>query len=327
LGSNFSVLLGDLAIGAALGGAMTCFHPLEVFQQVETGKVFFHEVADCRPMRLPCGKCIGCRSDRCSEWTVRCYCERVLHWAACVFTLTYDDEHLPFDGGLHYSHVQGFFRDLRKFLRDRAFFIGPLQPKDWPVFRFFMCGEYGSNFGRPHYHVVCFGQDFAFDRKPWGARSFTSETLTRLWSRGFVTIDDACVQSTGMMAYVAGHVVKKLGAKREYVTVDPETGECFSVAPEFIRMSLKPGIGAGFLDRYFGDVFPRDFVRVDGRKHKVPRAFNKLLKVRDGFLLDELQEKRIKRAELRAADCTPERLAVREQIRIAYLKHYSNYKL
>ena len=34
--------------------------------------------------------------------------------------------------------------------------------------RFYMCGEYGENFGRPHYHAILFNVDFL--TKPFGVR-------------------------------------------------------------------------------------------------------------------------------------------------------------
>lgn len=69
------------------------------------------------------------------------------HDFSCFVTLTYDDEHMPYGGDLHYRHFQLFLKKLRKRLGR-------------PV-RYFMCGEYGDRLGRPHYHAILIGVEVA----------------------------------------------------------------------------------------------------------------------------------------------------------------------
>ena len=45
-------------------------------------------------------------------------------------------------------------------------------------------------------------------------------------------------------------------AAAHYSSLDPLTGELFSLLPEFNRMSLKPGIGARWFDKFKSDVYP-----------------------------------------------------------------------
>ena len=49
------------------------------------------------------------------------------------------------------SDVQKFLKRFRQIPRDYGF---PL-----PDFKYFFCAEYGSKFGRPHYHGLLFGVD------------------------------------------------------------------------------------------------------------------------------------------------------------------------
>ena len=94
---------------------------------------------------LPCGQCHGCRLERSRQWAVRCLHESTLHAQNCFITLTYDDANLPTNGSLYYPDFQKFVRSLR----DAGY-----------IFRYYMAGEYGSNFDRPHYHSILFGMHF-----------------------------------------------------------------------------------------------------------------------------------------------------------------------
>ena len=44
---------------------------------------------------LPCGHCLGCRSDQARMWSNRLLMESFYHDSAYFVTLTYDDLHLP----------------------------------------------------------------------------------------------------------------------------------------------------------------------------------------------------------------------------------------
>lgn len=79
-------------------------------------------------------------------------------------------------------------------------------------------------------------------------------------------------------SYVAGYVRKKVRQADDpehYTRVDPETGELVSLHCEFARMSRRPAIGLTWLKRYWADVYPRDYVVIDGVRSKPPRAYDK----------------------------------------------------
>ena len=125
-----------------------------------------------------------------------------------------------------------------------------------------MCGEYGEDFSRPHYHALLFNCFFP-DRKKHstgdsGSVIYTSEALAKLWPFGFSSIGDVTFESA---AYCSRYIMKKVTgdlAESHYETVDLSTGEVSARVPEFNRMSLKPGIGAEWIKRYNKDVYPRD---------------------------------------------------------------------
>ena len=64
-------------------------------------------------------------------------------------------------------------------------------------------------------------------------------------------------------AYVARYIMKKItgrSAGAHYEHVCEQTGEITNRKPEFNKMSLKPGIGQGWYDKFKDDVYPHDYV-------------------------------------------------------------------
>lgn len=244
---------------------MPCFHP------------WLRSQADY--FRLPCGQCIGCRLERSRQWAVRIMHEASLYDANCFITLTYDDAHLPADGSLDRRAFPLFMRRLRK---------------TGVKARYYHCGEYGEQ-GRPHYHGCIFGYNFP-DRVQWTTRNSLrvdrSATLERLWSMGISEIGSLTFESA---AYVARYVTKKItGAKAasHYERVDPCSGELIQLEPEFGTMSNRPGIGAGWIDKFHAEVFPSDEVIVRGHAARPPRYYQDRRAKADPLQIEAVQEQR-----------------------------------
>jgi len=280
---------------------MACYRPITCWKPLDGGPVSFSEKKDCREIAIKCGQCIGCRIDKREEWAVRCYAESKMHKSNCFVTLTYSDDNIPPLYSLNYRDFQLFMYRLRQ--------------KCGPV-RFFMCGEYGEQLGRPHYHALFFGLDFADKRKSNSVYSdfdlYESETLTKLWDKGHSTIGELTYESA---RYCAVYATKKIvGDKAEdhYFTVDERTGECGLRVPEFARMSLKPGIGEAWLRKYWPDLYVtgHNAVLVNGSRKKIPRFFDKKMDEIAPLLMDDVEYKRFK--EVNHENNTRERLAVRE---------------
>lgn len=265
---------------------------------------------------VPCGKCIGCCMDRAREWSVRIGHERMMWPDSQFVTLTYSPEEVPVDGSLRYSHFQRFMRDLRR----EEFGIAPGSDGSHPI-RFFCAGEYGGRTGRPHFHAILFNVRFP-DQRLLGLRrgepQYASKRLENLWSRGHVDIGTVTPESA---AYVAGYLFSK--ARRRWFVkwsarfkcyFDVRSGEVIEQVPEFVRMSLRPGIGAGWYEKYGSDLFPLDAAVAAGRKHKVPRYyFKKFRSSACGDALERVTSARELRAAARVGDGTTERRAVREE--------------
>jgi hypothetical protein len=190
--------------------------------------------------------------------------------------------------------------------------------------RFYMAGEYGENFGRPHFHACIFGYDF-HDKKLWkrtpsGSLIYRSDYLEELWSLGYSSIGDVNFESA---AYVARYIMKKITGKNadeHYQKVDDLTGEIINRKPEFNKMSLKPGIGLEWIKRYKSDVYPHDHVIIRGKEVKPPKYYDKFYSKENPYEWDEIVYKRETSAKLRYEDNTLERLAVKEQVTKAKLR-------
>jgi len=282
---------------------MPCYK-LKGAHKTKTGQIVFHAGQGTTPIDIPCGQCIGCRIDRTRDWSVRALHEAQMHQDNCVVTLTYREDALPFGGYLHYPDFKLFIRKLRKRV---------------PV-RFFMCGEYGEKFERPHYHAILFGINFA-DRKQLkktkaGTAIYTSELLSSLWTHGFAHLADF---EPSAARYIAGYIMKKVvGSKARAHYEHVANGG--SYVPEFGRMSLKPGIGYKWFEKFgHTDAYPHDQCVMDGQLVPVPRFYNRKLKETDsiGFALLKAQRER-KFAE-KIPDTFPARLIVREKVARARL--------
>lgn len=310
---------------------MSCYFPLNAYR-CQGLPVSFKPMAGWSSIKLPCGQCVGCRLERSRQWAVRCMHESRLYERNCFITLTYNDQNLPSDRGLHYGDFQKFMKRLRFSFKGHRPFADGTRP-----IRFYMCGEYGENFGRPHFHACIFNFDFE-DKKLWmttdsKSKLYRSASLEELWPFGFSSIGDVNFQSA---AYVARYIMKKINgrnAHRHYV--NPETGEILS--PEFTKMSLKPGIGAGWFSQYKDDVYKfnsdgsvaQDSIFVNGKNVKPPRYYDDLLRASDVELsyvdssgdvvtfspkLDAIKTARAERAFEKACDNTPDRLCVKETV-------------
>lgn len=304
---------------------MACYHPLHAKlvpgQKSVNGKAVYRflrwddpHYSDSDIVLIPCGKCVGCRLEYSRQWANRCMLELQYHDSAYFVTLTYDDYHVP-----------------RSYYSDPA--TGEAQPsltlskRDWQLFmkrlrfafpddkiRFFMCGEYGPNTFRPHYHAIIFGLHLT-DLVPWsrsdqGYQYFRSASLERCWSVK-TEIDglngEKCVTPLAPIgyclvgevtwetcAYTARYIMKKLKGPEAQFYSD------FNLQPPFVLMSRKPGIARQYYDEH-PDMYDYDYINLKtdkgGRKIRPPRYFDKLFDVDNPEKLAEIKEIRKKQAE------------------------------
>jgi len=296
---------------------MPCFKPLKGFRALRPNPSGKYSIVFSRrlgyedlPMQVPCGRCIGCRLMRSKQWAVRCMHEASLHEDNCFITLTFDDKHLPQDNSLHKEDFQKFMKRLRKEYPEKTI-------------RYYHCGEYGEKYSRPHHHACIFGFDFkdkVLQTTKNGSKLYVSPTLEKLWKNGYHTIGEVTYESA---AYVARYITKKYTGKFAYLKyeqLEVETGEITDLLPEYNTMSRKPGIGKGWYDKYKSDLYPDDFVIVNGKKHKVPKFYDTKYEIEFPDEMKSIVQARQLTAWQQADNNTPERLEVREAVAQAKFK-------
>lgn len=235
-----------------------------------------------------------------------------MHLENSFITLIYSDDYLPSDGSLSKREWVLFMKRLRKAFPDKKI-------------RFFMCGEYGENFARPHYHACLFGLDFP-DKELWSVRDsvklYRSPILETLWPYGHSTIGDVTFDSA---AYVARYITKKItgdvaAIEDHYGSTDLLTGEWIFRQPEFILMSRgdrkgSGGIGKSWREKYKSDL-EKDFITLRGVRMKPAKYYDRLFDIENPEVFHEYKLERRKKAARCEIDNTSKRLAVREKIHL-----------
>jgi len=221
--------------------------------------------------------------------------EASLHDRNSFLTLTYAEDPIS----LRVDDLQRFFKRLR----NRGSKV-----------RYYACGEYGEDLGRPHFHVCLFGEDFSLDRQPYKKGLWVSPCLEELWTHGHCVIGDLSFETA---AYVAQYVMKKMTGEAEhwhYWRCHEDTGELLQVEPEFPVMSRRPGIGRDWFESFRREVTRDDSVVVRGRECKPPRYYDKLLEAVDPASFEDIKDRRKVVARRFASENTDERLVVREAV-------------
>jgi len=208
-----------------------------------------------------CGQCLPCRINRRRLWAARIMYEASQHQNNTFLTLTYNTENMPLTEhgvpNLNKKHLTDFVKLLRYHLQ-------PTQ------IRYYGVGEYGSKYGRPHYHLAVFGlpgclrQITNYDRR--GYCCDHCSRIEKIWAKGIVYQGQLENDSS---SYIAGYITKTSAAPTcgpgcyddgagtytsrisdnyyDYSREEEEWKSQNRREREFARMSCKPGIGATFI--------------------------------------------------------------------------------
>lgn len=226
---------------------------------------------------VPCGKCPPCKKRRVDSWVFRMQQEDKVSVSSYFVTLTYDEYNVPISKNnfmtLSKRDYQLFFKRLRK-----------LQP-DGKI-KYYLCGEYGTQFWRPHYHMIIFNV-------------LNYEHLNDAWGLGTVDVRKVCANT---MAYCVKYIDKP-----KQVPLHARDDRL----PEFSAMSK--GLGLSYLTparynfhtdditrtrvrkedgslipmpRYYRDKIYTDDEKAEQRRHIV--AAMKLANDKDQVYFDEL---------------------------------------
>ncbi|MGL6174060.1 MAG: rolling circle replication-associated protein [Cellulosilyticaceae bacterium] len=278
------------------------------------------------PIEIACGQCIHCRLQRSRETALRAVHEAREFENNCFITLTvapeYMDEVFP-DGSLDHRPFQLFAKRLRKKFKGLEFVTHPITKKVVNPIRILMCGEYGEQLNRPHYHACLFNFDFP-DKKLWttrnGVKLYRSEQLEKLWPYGYSTIGEVNFESA---AYLARYVTKKItGEQSDEHYTDPETGVLRK--KEYIVFPSGYGLGRLFYEEYKDQMYANDVVLSNkGHKMKPPRYYDKIYDLTNPEDFAKISLIRIKKGvkAKKIKGLTPERLQVIERVKVDTIKN------
>lgn len=332
---------------------MSCTKPLHGYVSSHnhpSGKTkFTFDVAksiDGKVMYIPCGSCDSCCMKQAAVKGFQSELEASMNGDYgdhnTYLTVTFDNEHLAPDLGLHHEDWQEFAQALRDKERSDA----KKENRKPATIKFSMCGEYGKAsarnnwIARPHFHAIIFNYKFD-DVEPestndFGQILYSSESCATLWGRGNIKIGEV---SSASANYVARHNDKKLTNGKNRILVDAEgkrymmiwnsnTGKRNRVRPEYSQSSNRPGIGKKWYDKFKSDIYevaPRgliscghyaDFPQIKASQHYrlPPPYFDTLFERENPAAMAEIKAARVVEAQTHAADNTHERLETKAKI-------------
>lgn len=240
---------------------------------------------------VPCGRCMTCMNKYSQNWALRLSHEAQLHKESCFITLTYNEKHLPKDATLAPKDLRRFINKLRKHIKRK-------ENIDIKI-RFFACGEYGDKsnkdltpYGRPNYHIAVFGwfpKDLRYFRNTIKQTPlYLSSIIEKIWGNGYVSV--GMDMTSKALIYLTKYMTKlQKYNKRNY--------------PPFVRMSNRPGIGAGWLAEYIidgrkivytkfkRDVYTTDLIYDNGYTKKPPKYYDRIAE-KLGVDVEAIKQKR-----------------------------------
>ena len=231
---------------------MACVNPLDLQIKVK-GRL--------KNIKVSCGHCLNCMIKKQSQLTFLANKELLTRYqkgqSASFVTLTYDDNHIPYNKNgfvtLRKSDVQKFLKNVRRQIDYYNL------KKDFKVI---YCGEYGdgshssSKTGvstcRPHYHIAFLGLS---DTE---AKMFTR----KLWKFGLCDVGPL---SSGGLRYICKYMTKASPDK----TVK-QIREVAEVENPFVCHSI--GLGKEWIDKNLDKIVENDFhFNLNGKKTLFPR--------------------------------------------------------
>lgn len=143
---------------------------------------------------VPCGFCLNCRVDRQNSLIDRAEYELFQSKCGAFVTFTFDDYHLlPYqfidsksgkltatlDRKCGKDFLNRLNKNIHKFVEENKRKGVDVTPLCNPNYKYILTGEYGDKFGRPHFHCIFFGLDYAFCKR----------LFWQSWKQGSIQVD------------------------------------------------------------------------------------------------------------------------------------------
>lgn len=286
---------------------MSCAFPVEIYNKKYVNDDGTHGIT------VPCGRCLSCREVKQSQLQFLAEKDLLDYYqrgsGSTFVTLTYNESNVPLRVrfGDHASAVVHGFDELKK-LHDRvgehpAFRVTDyhytLVKKDLQKFmkrfridmqrdgvdipfKFIACGEYGSEKGRCHYHLVLMGLDSTVCEK----------YLRKAWNYGIIDVGPLL---PGGLRYVTKYITKG--------NCSPEVREIYEkydCEREFLVHSI--GFGKKWIKDHLEELLDDPFLYVRGKRLPVPKHILAMLKKLDKDVIRRAYQSELSRL-YRAAGC------------------------
>lgn len=188
-----------------------------------------------------------CRIARSREWSTRIMHEFDSWDSTCFITLTYKDEYLPPNGTLRKVALQQFFKRLRRYQEPEKI-------------RYYACGEYGAERGRPHYHAIIFGLP---------PTKLTEALISKAWPYGRIDVGTCTYDSA---RYTADYIFKKYDKKlAEEVYL--------SQGKEIPFQLVSQGLGLEYALKNADQIIDNLGITIHGAPVGIPRYYVKKLEI------------------------------------------------
>ena len=225
--------------------------------------------------KVPCNSCDECLLNRSKKKAAQLMIENYYRKdpeGSWFITLTYDDEHLPYNevydkNGNFISaeeslppknpYLYEFKADREKCIKP---FIDNMQYHAMSKYgderpMWFYCAEYGSQTKRPHFHMIVFGMhiplnELKFYEQRDGYILYEWVKGCEIWKNGFVTVGNFTNETA---AYVAGYALKKQ-SKKTMNWVYQQQGKL----PEYTGQSRYPAIGSRYYEEHKDNIYKTD---------------------------------------------------------------------
>ena len=226
-------------------------------------------------VNIPCGSCSECLTKKARDMTLRLYQEIKLHSNCWFITLTYAPENIPLNDKGLMTLKKSDISDFNKKLK-----VKMSRKNIESTFKFFACGEYGEKNFHPHYHGIYYDlniPDLKYFKTLNGKIYYTSEFLSSVWKKGFITISQGNLFD---IAYVAQYVEKKQilnKSQKDYIKYK------YHIEPEFQFGSKHLGINIldDIIDKIDKNIYN---YYCNGKSYSIPKYIR-------NYLPDEYREK------------------------------------
>ena len=242
-------------------------------------------------LKVPCGKCEGCRQRLRQDWFFRSYIEYIAtkkKGGVCfTFTLTFNDENLPFyttASGERIAcfdkrYIHNFIKYFRILMKKSGYYHKEM--------KYLICSEYGETTHRPHHHGLMF---FPFHLPV----SVFLKHLRTAWHYGFVgrgSLGFEVVSPSGL-EYVTKYITKAYGEKVWNLPNDnaPRHWQSVGYGSDFLNVLNKDTINFLVNNRYSLNHEKSNLLIPRYYHQKLERVINKDISKRVNRVVTELTD-------------------------------------